>query len=88
MWKNRRIQMENLRKLHIPDVVSLLHKVLTLAEEHRDCLKLCDELASENHQLYKVFAKHKLAEFISKVAESSLALMNDKNDSFGYTMVN
>ena len=88
IWKNRKIQMENLRKLCIPDVVTLMHKILTLAEEHRECLKLCDELASENHQLCKVFANHKLAEFITKVSELSLTLMDEKNDSFGYTTVN
>lgn len=88
MWENRKFQMENLRKLHIPEVVSLLHKMLTLAEEHHDCLKLCDELAAEQNQLYTVFSKHKLAEFIAKIAESSLSLMNRKFDPFGYSTIN
>ena len=83
-WENRRIQMENLRKIHIPDLISLLHKILSLAEEHQECIKLCEELAAEQNQLYNVFSKHKLSEFLSKVAESSLALMNEKLDPFGF----
>ena len=84
MWENRKFQMENLRKIHIPDIVLLLHKILTLAEEHQECMKLCDELATENNQLYKVFSKHKMSEFLGKIAETSLALMNQKLDSFGF----
>lgn len=84
-WENRKVQMENLRKLHIPDIVLLLHKILTLAEEHRECIKLCDELASEQNHLFTVFSKHKLSEFLSKIAESSLALMNEKLDPFGFS---
>lgn len=85
-WDNRKNQMDNLRKIHIPDIVALLHKILTLAEEHRECLRLCDVIASEQNQLYQVFSKHKLSEFLSKMAESSLALLNEKLDPFGFSM--
>lgn len=84
-WENRKIQMDNLRKLHIPDLVALLHKILTLAEEHRECLNLCDIIANEQNQLYLIFSKHKLSEFLAKLAESSLALMNEKLDPFGFS---
>lgn len=86
-WTNRHNQMENLRKLHIPEVVLLLYKILTLSGQHKDCLKLCDELASETNKLYQVYSKHKLAEIIAKIADASLALMNEEktNDPFGYS---
>lgn len=87
-WENRRFQMKNLRKLHIPDIVLLLHKILTLAEEHQECIRLCDELAAEPNQLYTVFSKHKMSELLGKIAESSLALMNQKLDPFGYIPIN
>lgn len=83
MWQNRKFQLENLRRIHIPDIVLLMHKILTLAEEHQDCIKLCDEVAAEQNELYGVFSKHKMSEFLGKIAESSLALMNQKLDSFG-----
>lgn len=88
MWENRKFQMENLRKIHIPDIVLLLHKILTLAEEHQECMKLCDELATEHNQLYKEFSSHKMSELLGKIAESSLALMNQKLDSFGFVPLN
>lgn len=84
-WEHRKIQMDSLRKLHIPDIALLLHKILTLANEHRECIKLCDELASEQNQLYTVFSKHKMSELLAKMAESSLALMNEKLDPFGFS---
>lgn len=87
-WQNRKVQMENLRKIYIPEIVLLLYKILNLSGQHKDCLKLCDELASENHQLYKVYSKHKLAEIVSKIAESSLAALSEKCDSFGYSIDN
>lgn len=88
MWQNRKIQMENLRRIHIPDTTLLLHKILTLAEEHQECIKLCDEIAAEQNELIGVFSKHKMSEFLGKVAESSLILMNQNFDSFGYAPVN
>lgn len=88
MWENRKFQMENLRKIHIPDIVLLLHKILTLAEEHQECIKLCNELATDQNQLYSVFSKHKMSEFLGKIAETSLALMNEKLDPFGCVPLN
>ncbi|XP_037026335.1 nuclear pore complex protein Nup107 [Bradysia coprophila] len=85
-WSHRSIQLESLRKLCIPEVVLLLHKVLHLAGEYKECVRLADELANESRQLYKVYSKHKLAELIGKISESSLALMNAKMDPWGYTI--
>ncbi|XP_055373682.1 nuclear pore complex protein Nup107 [Condylostylus longicornis] len=83
-WQLREVQLENLRKLCIPEIVLLLIKVLHSTGEYADCVKLVDEIASEHRQLYKVYPKHKLAELLAKVAESSLALMNEKLDPWGY----
>lgn len=85
-WSHRSIQLESLRKLCIPEVVLLLHKVLHLAGEYKECVRLADELANECRQLYKVYSKHKLAELIGKISESSLALMNEKMDPWGYAI--
>lgn len=85
-WSHRSIQLESLRKLCIPEVVLLLHKVLHLAGEYKECVRIADELANEGRQLYKVYSKHKLAELIGKISESSLALMNEKMDPWGYAI--
>ncbi|ETN64043.1 nuclear pore complex protein nup107 [Anopheles darlingi] len=81
-WQHRVVQMESLRKLCIPEVVLLLHQLHTLTERHSDNLVLADVLCSESRKLYSVFAKHKLAETLTKIAESSLALMNTRSDPF------
>uniref|UniRef100_A0A8D8HGI9 Nuclear pore complex protein n=1 Tax=Culex pipiens TaxID=7175 RepID=A0A8D8HGI9_CULPI len=81
-WRHRTVQMDNLRKLCIPDVVLLLHQIFTLSERFSECLQLADVIGSEQRQLYKLYSKHKLAEVMAKIAESSLALMNEKLDPF------
>lgn len=86
MWEHREIQMEILRKLCIPEIVLLLHKVLHLAGEYGMCINIIDQLASEKNQLYLCFTKQKLSEIILKISESSLALMNEKLDPWGYTI--
>ncbi|CAD6999399.1 nuclear pore complex protein Nup107 [Ceratitis capitata] len=84
-WDNRQIQLEKLRSICIPEVVLLLHKVLHSSGDYQGCVKLSEEIATENRQLYKVYTKHKLAELLSKIAESSLELLNKKLDPWGYT---
>uniref|UniRef100_A0A182VZJ0 Nuclear pore complex protein n=1 Tax=Anopheles minimus TaxID=112268 RepID=A0A182VZJ0_9DIPT len=81
-WQNRAVQMENLRKLCIPEIVLLLHQLHTLTDRHSENLLLADVLSSESRKLYSVFPKHKLAETLTKIAESSLTLMNNRKDPF------
>lgn len=81
-WLNRAVQMESLRKLCIPDVVLLLHQIFTLSGRFSESLQLADVISSEQRQLYSVYSKYKLAEVMTKIAESSLALMNKKLDPF------
>lgn len=51
----REHQMEKLRELCIPKVTLLLHSVMSEMNEHGSCIQLADTLASEQHQLYKVY---------------------------------
>lgn len=84
--QHRQQQLDGLRKLCIPEVVLLLHNMLHSVGNYKQCVRLADELASENRQLYKVYAKHQLVEIIAKISESSMALMNSKLDPWGYSM--
>lgn len=84
VWQNRLLQMEKLRSIYIPEVVLLLHKVLHTSGDYAGCVRLADDLASESKQLYRVYTKHKLAELLAKLAESSLELLNCKLDPWGY----
>lgn len=84
--ENRQVQLESLRKLCIPDIVLLLHNILHSAGDFKGCVSFADDLVSEKWQLYTVYTKHKLTEIIAKMAESSLALMNEKLDPWGYSI--
>ncbi|KYN05331.1 hypothetical protein ALC62_03615 [Cyphomyrmex costatus] len=82
----REHQLKKLRELCIPKVTLLLHSVMSEMNEHDGCIQLADVLASEQHQLYKlnVFSKGKLREVFKKICESSLVLMDQKKDPWGY----
>ena len=80
----REHQLEKLRELCIPKVTLLLHSVMSEMNEHDGCIQLADILASEQHQLYKVFSKGRLREIFKKICESSLVLMDQKKDPWGY----
>lgn len=77
-------QMEKLRELCIPKITLLLHSVMSEMNEHAECIQLADILASEQYQLYKVFQKGRLREVFKKICESSLVLMDQKKDPWGY----
>lgn len=81
----RQEQLNGLRKLYIPQLVLHLHNILHCAGELKAAVALADELVAEQCQLYSVYSKHQLAEVLSKISESSLALINAKMDPWGYT---
>ncbi|KOC68273.1 Nuclear pore complex protein Nup107 [Habropoda laboriosa] len=79
--ESREHQMEKLRQLCIPKITLLLHSVMSEMNEHAGCIQLADTLASEQYQLYKAW---KLREVFKKICESSLVLMDQKKDPWGY----
>ncbi|CAK9831014.1 Nuclear pore complex protein Nup107 [Anthophora retusa] len=82
--ESREHQMEKLRQLCIPKIALLLHSVMSEMNEHAGCIQLADILASEQYQLYKVFQKGRLREVFKKICESSIILMDQKKDPWGY----
>lgn len=81
-WINRANQLESLRKIIIPEIELLLHKILTLSEQHQESISLVNDLANEERGLYRVYSKQQMKEFLTKMSESSLALLNQKKDPF------
>lgn len=85
--KDRLKQMENLRRLCIPEVVILILKILQSTDDvdnHKEAVKLSDMIANENRCLYKVFTKNKLMEILERIKESNLLLIEKGRDMFGY----
>ncbi|XP_015432951.1 PREDICTED: nuclear pore complex protein Nup107 [Dufourea novaeangliae] len=80
----REHEMEKLRQLCISKITLLLHSVMSEMNEHANCIQLADILASEQYQLYNVFQKSRLREIFKKICESSLVLMDQKKDPWGY----
>ncbi|KAJ1525276.1 hypothetical protein ONE63_010099 [Megalurothrips usitatus] len=81
--KLREKEMEYLRAQSIPEIVLLLHTVLYKMEEYGECVQLADLVVSEQNQLYKVYSKEQLGELVVKVADASLALLEQKKDPWG-----
>ncbi|XP_066600426.1 nuclear pore complex protein Nup107 isoform X2 [Prorops nasuta] len=82
--ENRQREMESLREICIPKIVMLVYSVMSEMNEHTGCIDLADLLAAEEYQLYKVFSKGKLRDIFKKICESSLILMDQKKDPWGY----
>lgn len=82
--KMRQEQLVRLRSRCIPSLFTLLHTVLHTRGMFRECLTLADEIASEEFQLYKVFTKPELRQFLSRLRESSVQLLDQGLDALGY----
>ncbi|KAK0165313.1 hypothetical protein PV328_003837 [Microctonus aethiopoides] len=80
----RKHQLDKLRNLCIPKVTLLLLTVMSEMNEHSACIELADILASEQYKLYTVFSKDAMREIYKKICESSVVLMDQKKDAWGY----
>ncbi|XP_011555325.3 nuclear pore complex protein Nup107 [Plutella xylostella] len=80
-------QLETLRRLCIPEITILILKILQSNDDvdnHKEAVKLSNLIAAENRSLYKVFTKDKLIEVLDRIKESSLLLLENDRDMFGY----
>ncbi|XP_063228293.1 nuclear pore complex protein Nup107 [Bacillus rossius redtenbacheri] len=82
--KNREQQMNSLRQLYIHKVILLLLCVMHNMKEDSECIKMSVTIASEYHQLYKVFTKQQLRELRLKICDSSLSVLDEGCDSWGF----
>ncbi|XP_037099637.1 nuclear pore complex protein Nup107 [Syngnathus acus] len=79
-------QMSALRSLCLPRLSFLLLSVLQSSSRHQEALRLADIISSDQHRLYQVFSKEELRRFLSKLRESSLALLDQGLDPLGYEL--
>lgn len=73
-----------LRRLCLPMMAFLLQTVLQRTQRHQENLRLADIIASEQHRLYQVFSKDELHNFLQRLRESSLLLLDKGLDPLGY----
>ncbi|XP_044018681.1 nuclear pore complex protein Nup107 isoform X2 [Aphidius gifuensis] len=81
----RKHQLDKLRSLCIPKVVLLLLNVMSEMNEHENCVELADTIASSQYKLYKHFSTERMREVYRKISESSIILMDQKKDAWGYS---
>lgn len=82
----RASQLESQRRLYIPQIVLQIHHILHASGDFKAAVSLSDELASEQWKLYSVYTKQDFVDILGKISESSLALMNEKLDPWGYSI--
>lgn len=81
-------QLRSLRQLCIPYLTFLLHSVLQNNMQYRDCLELATVIQSKRHNLYQVFQKQELQRFLHLMRQSSIGLLDEGCDAFGYDRSN
>lgn len=81
---SRTQELASLRKRFIPEVTVILHTVLHLSGRSRDCLRIADMIACEQHQLHAEFTSDQLHDLMHKLRESAVAALSAGCDAFGY----
>lgn len=62
-------QMSELRKIYIPQMITVCFNVLYLTNRYDDCLEISHILADESLRLHHVFTKVQLRDYLDKISE-------------------
>lgn len=82
---DRQKQLMALRKSVIPKVVTLLYSLLSSMEDYQEILNIADIVVSEQHQLYKVYSQPELEDLLNKFADTSVELLKQGHDAWGFS---
>ena len=83
--EERQSQMSSLRKSLVPRSVTLLHSLLHTTGQFGKSVALADLVASDQHAIYTAFSSDDIQELLTKIRESSLAVMDQGKDPWGYS---
>ena len=83
----RQGQMASLRKLLVPRTVTLLHTLLHNTGQFAKSIALADLVASDQHAIHTAFNSQDMKELLAKIRESSLAVMDQGKDPWGFSKV-
>ena len=81
----RQGQMSSLRKQLVPRTVTLLHTLLHNTGQYAKSIALADLVASDQHAIYTAFTSQDMKELLAKIRESSLAVMDQGKDPWGFS---
>lgn len=82
--KRRQVQMQELRKLYLPNMCFILLDMMTKMNLNKELVRLSDLIASETYKLYSLFDNQQLRILLNKIADSSIILLDSKKDYLGY----
>lgn len=82
--KQRAHQLTLIRQLCIPYLAFLLHNVLHSAKQYKQCLQLAEVIQSKRQNLHSAFQKFELQKLLQLTRDSSIALLDQGLDPFGY----
>ena len=77
-------ELEYLRRTCIVESVLLLHTVLHDTKQYKKAVELADTLAAEETEIYHLFSKEDMRQLLAKIRESSMALVEERKDPWGY----
>ena len=78
-------ELSRLRAVLVPRTVTLLHSLLHTTGQYAKAVALADLVASDQHAIYTAFTNQDLQELLSKIRESSLAVMDQGKDPWGFS---
>ncbi|XP_065828197.1 nuclear pore complex protein Nup107-like [Oscarella lobularis] len=71
-------QMRELRKLCLPGLTDLLHKVLHESEMYQEAMQIADIVASQKYELLEVFTKDEQEKLLQLIRKSGIQLLLQK----------
>jgi nuclear pore complex protein Nup107 len=82
--KQRLKQMKNLRRVYLPNVCFVLIDMLSKMKLNKELIRVSDVVAAEHYKLYTLFDTKQIKCLLNKIADASIALLDEDSDLLGY----
>ncbi|KAF7492808.1 Nuclear pore complex protein [Sarcoptes scabiei] len=83
-WKEiRPSQLDGLRRIYVPQFIFLLQSVYRDSGNFKECIRVADLLADESRKLSTTFTQQQLIDFLAKIREASIEILQSNSDPFG-----
>lgn len=83
--RQRKVQLEGLRRLYLPQFCLLLHSIHHESGDPASALRVADIVADPSAALFEAFSKEELKDFLGRIRETSIEVLNHCCDPLGYT---
>lgn len=83
--RQRKVQLDGLRRLYLPQYCVLLHTIHRESGDPAAAIRVADIVADPSATLYEAFNKEELKDFLGRIRETSIEVLNHCSDPLGYT---